>query len=80
MATRTCGYSCKSYGPSYRFGLPSSTHFEFTSLLENVDELFKSLKLLEHPTFTPNTNFITLFIAKYQEENCQRIFKTVPER
>lgn len=49
------------------------------SLLEDFDELSKPLVLLGNPISVPDAFFSALSIAKYTEEDLQRIFKTVLE-
>ena len=79
MAARTRGRPRKGYGPSSALNLPGSTPSRSTSPLEDLDELSEPPVLSGNPTPVPDAPPLAPSVAKYTEEDLQRILKTVLE-
>lgn len=69
IAIKIHGCFCKGYVPSSILNLSSSTFFRLISPFMNFDKLFKPLILSIYPTFTLDSPFAILYIAKYAKND-----------
>lgn len=79
MAARICKYFCKGYGPSFMLNLLDFTRFRSTSLLKDINKLFKLPVISGQPTPAPDVLLLAPSITKYIKEDLQCIFKTILE-